>query len=218
MSDDIAVAFWAGQVDREALSLGFGGCLGACRRDFLPLLTSLRPLLTLFGLIRSGSRLGGDQVEQRFFQQFTGDDQRVGLVSGELDVTVKGTAVGSAHADVAANPCWEKEETTVKQMPFRCPGQGDVIHAERFDLGRQPSKNTDDKDHGEHHGLHGAHLDLQLFRHHLLLKRHGFLLEDGVAGKTGLVHDLTNLALAMPDVGLVHRVNKEISNHRVQGH
>ena len=74
-------------------------------------------------------------MKQRLLEQFTGDDQRVRFVASEFDVAVKSTAVGCTHADIAANPCGEKEESTVEKMPLGCPRKGDIIHPEGLDLG-----------------------------------------------------------------------------------
>ena len=103
-------------------------------------------------------------------------------------------------------------------MPFWRPWERDIVDTERFHLGGQPGKDSDDENHGEHHGFHGAHLHFQLLRHHLLLKCHGLLLQDGVPGETRFVHHLTDLPLTMADVGLVHGVNEKVPNHGVQCH
>jgi len=157
-------------------------------------------------------------MEERLLEHLTCGHEWMRSVSGEFDVSVKDTTVGSAHANVAANPSREEQEFPIEQVPFRSPGQRDVIHPEGLHFGGQPSENTDDENHGEHHRLHGAHLDVHLFGHHLLLKRHGLFLQNGVAGETSFVHDLPNLSLTVTDVGLVHRVDEKIANDGVQGH
>jgi len=182
------------------------------------LLTALRALLTLLGLVGGGNGFRGNEMKQGFFEQVSGNDQRVSFVPCKFDVAIKRSPVGGAHANVAANPRREKQEASVEQVPLRGPRKRDVIHTERLDLCGQPSKNTDDENHGEHHRFHGSHLDLKLLRHHLLLERHRLFLENWVPREAGFVHHLPHLALAVTDVGLVHRVNEEVPDDRVQGH
>jgi len=142
----------------------------------------------------------------------------MGFVSGEFDVSVKRSPVGCTHADVATNPSGEKKEASVKQVPLGCPRQRDVIHSEGLHLRGEPGKNTDDENHGEHHRFHSTHLDFKLLRHHLLLECHRLFLENWVAREAGFVHHLPNLALTVPDVSLVHWVNEEVPDDRVQRH
>ena len=157
-------------------------------------------------------------MKKRFFQDLTGDHERVRFVACQFDVTVKDTSISGAHADVTTNPCGEKQKLTLQKLPFWRPWKRDIVHTKRLNLRGEPRKDTDDEDHGEHHGFHGAHLYFQLLRHHLLLERHGLLLKNWVPRKAGFVHDLANLPLSMTDVRLVHGVNEEVPNDGVQRH
>ena len=222
MRDDVAAALRAFKGDSSCeppRCFGFSDLFGGRSGGSLPvLLAALGSLLSLLGLRRIGRRLCRNKMEERLLEHLTCGDEWMRSVSGEFDVSVEDTAVGSAHANVAANPSREEQEFPIEQVPFRSPRQRDVIHPEGLHFGGQPSENADDENHGEHHGLHGTHLDIHLFGHHLLLKGHGLFLQNWVARKASFVHDLPNLSLTVTDVGLVHRVDEKIANDGVQGH
>ena len=57
-----------------------------------------------------GCRLCCDKMEERLLEHLTcGHDQGMRSVSSQFDVSVKDTTVGSAHANVAANPSREEQ-------------------------------------------------------------------------------------------------------------
>jgi hypothetical protein len=60
-------------------------------------------------------------VQKRFLQYLARDHEGMRFVATQFDVSVKHTPIGSAHADVATDPCREKEEFTFQKVPFWCP-------------------------------------------------------------------------------------------------
>ena len=181
VGDDVAIAFRAYEGHVGSHLLPTRGSFGSLIGSFSLLLTPLRPLLAFLGLAVLGGGFCGHEVKQWLLEDFTCNHKGVGPVPKEFDVPVKNPAVGSAHANVATNPCWEEKEPTVKEVPLRRPRKRYIVHSERLNFRGKPSEYTDDEHHREHHWLHGAHLNAKLLRHHLLLKRHGFFLQDGVS-------------------------------------
>ena len=157
-------------------------------------------------------------MQEGFLENFARHHQGMGFVASQFDVAIEHTPVGGAHANIAANPSREEQESPIEEVPLRGPRKRNIVHPKRLHFGGQPGKDSDDEYHGEHHRFHGPHLHFELLRHRLLLERHGLLLENGVSRKPGFVHHLANLALTVADVGLVHGIDEKVSNHGVQRH
>lgn len=142
----------------------------------------------------------------------------MGSVSEQFDVTINNSTKRCTHANVGANPCWEKEEFVFKKVPLCVPWEGHIVDTEILNGRGQPCKDSDDEHHGEHHWFHGTHLDLELFWHHLLLKRCCLFLQDWVPTHSSVIHHHADLALSVANVRLSHRVGEDISQHGVHGH
>ena len=58
-------------------------------------------------------------MQKRFFENFARHHQGMGFVACQFDVTIEHTAVGGAHANIAANPSREEQEFTLEEDPLR---------------------------------------------------------------------------------------------------